>query len=404
MSNSIPILTVSELTSEIHYQLASQFSSLFVCGEVSGLYRPQSGHWYFTLKDAQSQIKAVIWKSDAERIFRNQRFEFQNGISIICGGSLSVFSSRGEYQINVRSVQTYGEGPRELALRQLKERLEKEGLFDIARKRTTPLFPKSVAVITSPTGAAIRDFLHVLRPRWSQLTVTILPVKVQGDGASAQIEYALKSISRFENPPDVVVLTRGGGSIEDLWSFNEEAVCRAIYHCPVPVVCGVGHEVDVTLADFVADIRALTPSDAALRIVPDQVDVRRQLNQLKRQMAARLESVFQQAQQLLDSFAQRPVLSAPLVPIRNKAMDLDRLQGYLQRALANRMRVHEQLLQSVAGRLASVNPASVLARGYSITSNSNGDLITGSQQVRVGERLTTRLANGSLTSRLEEIS
>jgi exodeoxyribonuclease VII large subunit len=246
--------------------------------------------------------------------------------------------------------------------------------------------------------------LHVIRPRWSQLTVTILPVKVQGEGATGQIEYALKSISRFEQPPDVVVLTRGGGSIEDLWSFNEEAVCRAIYHCPVPVVCGVGHEVDVTLADFVADVRALTPSDAALRIVPDQTEIRRQLNHLKQQLATRLESVFQRAQQSLNHFAHRPVLNSPLEPIRSKAMELDRLQGYFQKAMGNRFREQQQSLQSIAGRLDAINPVSVLARGYSITANSIGELVSDSKQVGVGDIVTTRLAKGTLTCRLEQKS
>jgi exodeoxyribonuclease VII large subunit len=402
MADSVNILTVSELNSEINYQLSNEFSSLFVVGEVSGLYRPQSGHLYFNLKDSQSQIRAVIWRSDGERIFRNNPFELRNGQSVICGGGVSVFSSRGEYQLNVRSLQPYGEGPRELALRQLKEKLEQAGLFELARKRSLPRFPRRIAVITSPTGAAIRDFLHVLRPRWPHVEVIILPVKVQGEGATNQIAYALNSVARFEELPDVVVLTRGGGSIEDLWSFNEEAVCRAVYSCAVPVVCGVGHEIDVTLADFVADVRALTPSDAALKVVPSQTEIRKLLHQLKNQLVGRLEAVYHRACRSLESLMSRPAFSAPLDRVRQQSMELDRLQAALSRAIHDGLRERNQSLQAIAGRLNAINPVAVLARGYSVTSDSNGKLITDSGQVNVGDQVMTRLAKGNLLSRVEE--
>jgi exodeoxyribonuclease VII large subunit len=235
------------------------------------------------------------------------------------------------------------------------------------------------------------------------LEVTILPVSVQGDAAAQQIATALQSISNFEFKPDVVVVTRGGGSPEDLWCFNEEIVCRAIYHCPVPVVCGVGHEIDVTLADFVADVRALTPSDAALRIVPDRNEIRRQLDELKKLLISRLTMKYDQAFRSLESLVDRPVLAQPLARFQNLEMELDRLVGSLDRAIQSQIREQEQSLKQFAGRLAAINPASVLARGYSLTCDEGGRLLFDSQVVDLGAIVKTQLAKGTLISRVEEV-
>jgi exodeoxyribonuclease VII large subunit len=296
-----------------------------------------------------------------------------------------------------------GEGPQELALRKLKERLEKEGMFDASRKRALPRFPKRVAVITSPTGAAIRDFLHVLRPRWSDLKILLVPARVQGDGAAEEIALAFETISQFRIQPDVVVLTRGGGSPEDLACFNEEVVCRAMARCSVPVICGVGHESDVTLADFVADIRALTPSDAALRIAPDRVELRNQLSELTLRLVGRLKTKYQQSAQALESLLERPVLSQPVARFRHLEMELDRTGQHLDRSIRFQVREQEQILKAVSGRLTAINPAAVLARGYSLTCDENGKLILDSQEVQKGMWIKTKLATGSITSRVEEV-
>jgi exodeoxyribonuclease VII large subunit len=400
---ALPVLTVTELNSQIQFQLSSSFPQVYVCGEISGFSQPKSGHCYFTLKDAESQIRAVIWKTNYASIKQCKTVELLDGVSVICGGSISVYSARGEYQLNVRTLMPVGEGPQELALRKLKERLEKEGLFDASRKRALPRFPKRVAVITSPTGAAIRDFLHVLRPRWSDLKILLVPARVQGDGAAEEIALAFETISQFRIQPDVVVLTRGGGSPEDLACFNEEVVCRAMARCSVPVICGVGHESDVTLADFVADIRALTPSDAALRIAPDRVELRNQLSELTLRLVGRLKTKYQQSAQALESLLERPVLSQPVARFRHLEMELDRTGQHLDRSIRFQVREQEQILKAVSGRLTAINPAAVLARGYSLTCDENGKLILDSQEVQKGMWIKTKLATGSITSRVEEV-
>jgi len=222
---------------------------------ISGITRPQSGHIYLTLKDKHAQINAVIWRSAAERI----PFQPEDGQKVICGGYIDIYPQRGTYQLIIQQLQPIGIGAIELAFRQLHAKLQTEGLFDPARKRSLPRLPKRIAVITSPTGAAIRDFMQVLVRRWPNVELLVLPVQVQGTTAADQIAGAFDQISKMESKPDLVVLTRGGGSKEDLWSFSQEQVCRAVYNCEVPVVSGVGHEIDVSLCDLVADVRALTP-------------------------------------------------------------------------------------------------------------------------------------------------
>ncbi len=303
------VLSVTQLTMEIKSCLEQKFNALWVSGEISGLSRPNSGHIYFSLKDQRSQIKAVIWRSNAERF--NVDF-LEEGLEVVCMGNLDVYGPRGVYQLNVRKIEPLGQGALQLAFRKLHAKLQAEGLFDPAHKKPLPRFPKRVAVITSPTGAAVRDFLQVVNRRWANIEIIIVPVQVQGPGSAEQIADALAAIPDFAEPPDVVVLTRGGGSIEDLWSFNEERVCRAIFHCPIPVICGVGHEIDVSLADLVADVRALTPSEAAERLVPDRREVLEMLATGKRRLALALRNRLSMAEQQLALLAHKPVITHPL--------------------------------------------------------------------------------------------
>ncbi len=246
-----PILTVGQLTAEIKDVLESTFAEVWVSGEISNLSRPQSGHCYLTLKDQDAQLRAVLWRTAASRV----RFDLDDGLEVICHGRLDLYPPRGSYQLVIDQILPKGLGALELALRKLRERLAAEGLFDAARKRPLPRFPRQIAIVTSPTGAALRDFLEVLRRRWRGTDVLVLPARVQGEGAAAEIAAAIAVANRLARPIDVLVVARGGGSLEDLWAFNEEAVVRAIDASRIPVVSAIGHEIDVTLADLVADVR-----------------------------------------------------------------------------------------------------------------------------------------------------
>ena len=258
------VWSVYDLTARIKDSLESGFRSVWVGGEISNFSRPQSGHCYFTLKDDRAQIRAVVWRTAASRL----KFDLHDGLEVICQGDLEVYAPRGTYQLVARKIEPRGIGALELALRKLKARLEAEGLFDPRRKRPLPKFPRRVAFVTSPTGAAIRDFLEVLRRRWKGVDVLVVPTRVQGEGAAREIAAAIELVNRLSDSVDCLVVGRGGGSLEDLWAFNEEPVVRAIHASRIPVVSAVGHEIDIALADLVADVRALTPSEAAELVVP----------------------------------------------------------------------------------------------------------------------------------------
>jgi len=266
-----------------------------------------------------------------------------------------------------------------------------------------PRLPKHIAVVTSPTGAAVRDFLQVLLRRWPNIRVTIVPCKVQGPGASQQIAAAIGCCQSFKTPPDVIVVTRGGGSIEDLWAFNEEVVVRAIYESEIPVISGVGHEIDVTLSDLVADARALTPSEAAERAVPDIADVQHYLIQCQQRIKNALRSKFRSAQNELDFLTSRPVISRPLESLRQAAMDLDFLEKSIHRSAAQQIKMHQRDLASLADRLNSISPLQVLARGYSLTTDSAGNLIGACKSVGVGDTIQSQIADGVISSQVKTI-
>ncbi len=256
--------TVSQLTSQIKSTLEGRFPSVWVTGELSNVSRPQSGHVYLTMKDASAQIRAVIWRSVASKL----PFDFSDGLEVVCRGEIDVYPPRGAYQLIIRRMEPLGEGALQLALRQLQKRLSAEGLFDPRHKRPLPRFPRRIAIVTSPSGAAIRDFLEVLRRRWRGVRVLVIPARVQGEGAAGDLVRGIGWAHQLPEAPDVLVVARGGGSLEDLWCFNDEAVVRAIFAATIPVVSAVGHEIDVTLSDLVADRRALTPSEAAELVAP----------------------------------------------------------------------------------------------------------------------------------------
>jgi len=395
---SQPVLTVSALTALVKEVVEGTFPLVWVCGEISNFKRQQVGHCYFTLKDDKSQIRAIIWRSTAATM----RCDLHDGMEVICRGHLDVYAPSGSYSLVVEELQPKGLGALELALRKLREKLAREGLFDAARKRRLPSFPRRIAFVTSPTGAAIRDFLQVLRRRWCGAHVLIVPVKVQGMGAAEEIARAIAAVNRLAHPIDVLVVGRGGGSLEDLWAFNEEAVVRAIHASRIPVVSAVGHEIDVTLSDLVADLRALTPSEAAERIVPAIDEVLSGLKNHHKRLAAAIRGRVSEARSRLDGLSARHVVRRPFDRFHDLIRQLDGWGDRGSRAIKNRLHRLQQQLAADSGRLESLSPLGVLARGYSLTTRAADDrLVEDTATLSPGELIKTRFARGTAVSRVE---
>lgn len=394
------VLTVGQLTSLIKDVLEGTFPAVWVSGELSDVSRPRSGHVYFTLKDADAQIRGVIWRNAASRI----PFQLEDGAQVVCAGNLDVYPPRGSYQLVVREIEPRGVGALLLALRQLQQRLAAEGLFDPLHKKPLPKFPRRIAFVTSPTGAAIRDFLEVMRRRWRGVDVVVVPTRVQGEGAAGEIARAIAAANRVKPAPDVIVVGRGGGSVEDLWCFNDELVVRAIFASEIPVVSAVGHEIDVTLSDLVADVRALTPSEAAELVVPSRDDLQSLLVTYQQRLVSLLRSRAQSARLRLNGLAGSRVMRHPQDRIRELARRVDELELRANRAILTNQSKARDRIAHMAERLESLSPLAVLGRGYSVTQHaSDGRLLTDAASVSAGELITTRLARGTLTSRIEAI-
>lgn len=399
-STSQQTLTISQLTAQIKGLLENQFTSVWVLGEISNFSRPQSGHCYFTLKDDQAQIRAVMWRGAAARL----KFNLADGLDVICRGHLDVYAPRGSYQLVVDELQPKGVGALELALRKLREKLAAEGLFDPTRKRALPTFPKQVAFVTSPTGAAIHDFLQVLGRRWRGANVLVIPARVQGEGSVQEIVAGIKLANRISPRPDVLVVGRGGGSLEDLWSFNEEAVVRAIAASRIPTVSAVGHEIDVTLADLVADVRALTPSEAAERIVPaaDDISSRVRSYQQRLRHAAQRRVAWLRAR--FDGVASQRAFRRPFDLIHERSRRLDELAAHGQRSLHRLVKDRASRLSLLAGKVESLSPLAVLARGYTITQDAKSlKVLKSVGGLRVGDLIATRFVDGEAVSRVERV-
>jgi len=393
-----PVFTVSQLTAQVKDLLESSFPGVWVSGELSGFSRPSSGHCYFTLKDDGAQIRGVIWRSAASRL----KFDLHDGMEVICYGALDLYAPRGSYQIVVTKLEPKGIGALELALRRLKEKLTAEGLFDKARKRPLPKFPRRIAFVTSPTGAAVRDFLEVLKRRWAGADVLIVPARVQGAGAAAEIARGIEWVNRFTTDVDVVVVGRGGGSLEDLWCFNEEAVVRAVAASRIPTVSAVGHEIDVTLCDLAADVRALTPSEAAELVLPLRDAVTALLGSHRQRMTAALQARAVAARQRLTQLAERRCFRRPQELLHDRAQRLDELWARGGRSFRHRLAMDRSRLEAWAGKLESLSPLQVLSRGYSVTQRAeDGTLVTDAATLKPGDRLRTRLAQGETISRVE---
>ncbi len=388
-------LTVSELTAYIKGILEDTLPSVWVTGEISNLSRPRSGHVYFTLKDDGAQIRAVMWKTTASKL----RFDLAEGQHVVAFGGIEVYPPQGSYQIVLRQVEPLGIGALQLAFQQLQQKLQAEGLFDPRRKKPIPAVPTRIGVVTSPTGAAVQDFLEIALRRNPKLQAVIIPAMVQGPGAAASIMQAIRQAERIEPRLDVLVVTRGGGSLEDLWCFNEEPVVRAIAGCSLPTVSGVGHEIDVTLADLAADLRALTPSDAALRVVPDVAVLVEMLQGQAQRLRRSLDQKLQAYRERLEQLAGRPVLRRPhdfLMPLSRSVDELDRraslaIQGVLER--------QKLKLGHCAAQLEALSPLAILSRGYGVTvSQSDQQVIKSIKQLTPGQKLKTHLTDGTFES------
>ena len=376
MLKNMKVLSVSELTRDISEVLESLFTDVRVEGEISNLRLPSSGHVYFSLKDEASQIRCVIFRNASMRL----KFALSDGMKVVCSGRVGVYEKDGQYQLYVDAVEPKGAGALQLAFEQLKTRLSREGLFEESRKRPLPFLPKTIGIITSPTGAVIRDILQILDRRFPQFHAVINPVRVQGELAKEEIVLAIKEFNELGNV-DVIILARGGGSLEDLWSFNEEAVARAIYHSKIPVISAVGHETDYTIADFVADRRAPTPSAAAEIVMPSRVELDEKVENLLRYLWRAFTDIVPQ-------YAQR----------------VDDLTEGLGRGLAQRLETEGVRLEGLLDQLNALNPLAILKRGYSITSDAaSGKLLLSTQGLNKGDQVRTRLSQGEFVSEVRDV-
>jgi len=437
-------LSVSELIRLVNFELGARFSTVAVEGEISQLTRAQSGHTYFTIKDDRSQLRVVLFSMYARQL----KFEMETGLQVIVRGTLEVYRERGEFQLKALTVEPAGIGALQLAFEQLKEKLSKEGLFDPERKRPIPMLPERIAIVTSPTGAAIRDILNVISRRFSGLSIQIYPVRVQGTGSARQIATAIDDLSRW-NQHDVVVLSRGGGSPEDLWSFNEEIVARAIANSGIPIITGIGHEIDFTIADFVADLRAATPSAAAEIVVQARADLqlrvrhaehrirrivegrvtdishslrhlssadglgrftgrvsalRNRANTSRNRLYQRLERAASVLRRRLNA-AEAPLMSVPArLGLGDRKRRVDATRDRVRLAMRNHLREKRGDFDAAVARLDAVSPLSVLARGFAIAfSEKDGrELITDSAQVGLGDPISVQLRRGMIRATVDE--
>jgi exodeoxyribonuclease VII large subunit len=438
------VLTVTDLTRRIKDTLEQSFPSVWIEGEISNLRQPASGHVYFTLKDAGAQINSVAFRSAASHL----RFKLKDGLAVVVHGDISVYEKSGQYQVIVRQIQPKGLGVLQQAFEELKQRLSREGLFDQARKKPLPALPTRIGLITSPTGAAIRDFLNIIGRRFPNIHIVINPVRVQGQGAAEEIASAVDEFNalreRRQLAMDVIIVTRGGGSLEDLWAFNEEVVARAIARSQIPVISAVGHEIDFTISDFVADLRAPTPSAAAELVIRSKQQFVDLLAQTQRRLSQDLQLRFSQARQRLTVLAGSHVFRQPADLVRQHAQQVDDLQRRLLQAAdeltgsqrnrlnmaaeklklltpqaclqrsavrletqARRLRdiaprylqLAGQHLRTVAGRLDLLSPRSTLSRGYSITRlTDTGKVVRRVTDVTTGSTMSTIVLDGEIAS------
>jgi len=390
-----PVLTVSELLRSVRDTLERRFPLLWVRGELSNLSRAPSGHRYFTLKDRGAQVDCVMYRSRADAL----ETELREGMQVEARVLVSLYEPRGRFQLTVEALRPAGLGPLYERFLRLKEKLEREGLFDPAVKRALPAHPSTVGIVTSLAAAALRDVLTTLARRNASVAVIVYPAPVQGEGAGSRIAAALRT-ANARAECDLLLLVRGGGSIEDLWPFNEESVARAIRSSTIPVLVGVGHESDFTIADFAADRRAPTPTAAAELATPARVELLGKLEACVRCLSREMRRRLQYAMQALDGCAKR--LVHPAQRLRNAGQSLTQLRTRLAFALGHRVHRCSAQLERLQASLAGLDPTAVLARGYSITRNAAGEVLRDAARAREGERIFTTLAQGSIQSKVKK--
>ena len=389
------VMTVSELNRFARNLLEQNFPLFWVSGEISNLTRAASGHWYFSLKDTGAQVRCVMFKG------RNSYLDWtpKEGDKVEARATVTLYEARGEFQLTVEFLQRAGLGALFEAFEKLKGKLQAEGLFDAATKKPLPLHPKKIGIVTSPDAAALRDVLTTLRRRMPNIPVIIYPTPVQGKGAARTIADAIDQASeRFEC--DVLIICRGGGSIEDLWSFNEESVARAIAACEIPTISGVGHETDFTICDFVADIRAATPTAAAELVTPSREAMLQGVNRLEMQLSRNMQFLLQQRQQMLDYLARR--LVSPLQLIAQQKTHLVQMAYRLDTTFNRKLQVKQHHVQRLAQNLQHLNPGAVLTRGYAFVQDSTGAIIASSEQVRVGDDVKLTFGKGSAEAKVNK--
>lgn len=393
------IFTVGQINRYIRNLLEKDFilSSLFVKGEISNFKAHSSGHLYFTLKDASGALSCVMFRQDAAGL----PFELENGMQVVVYGHISLYEKTGQYQLYAEFMEPLGIGALQVAFEQLKEKLAEEGLFDGDFKREIPKNPSCIAVITSPTGAAVRDILQIVKRRDPNVKVAIFPTLVQGEQAAADIVRSLKLVNEW-GKADVIILGRGGGSMEDLWCFNDENVARAVFASEIPVISAVGHETDFTITDFVADMRAPTPSAAAEQATTPLAERREAFHRLELRLERDVSALLTSCRRRLDLLKSRPVMERPLERIYRTMMDVEETQQRLDKEMTNRLMQRAERWQYLTNRLEAASPLAVMSRGYVMAVTSSGNLLTSVKQAEVGDRVTLHLKDGKIETNIQE--
>ena len=393
-----PIYSVSQINGLIKNVIdgVPELGSVYIRGELSNYKIYPSGHHYFTLKDAESAIRCVMFKSSAVKL----RFRPESGMKVIAFGRISVFPRDGAYQLYCGALTPDGVGDLHVAFEQLKEKLYQEGLFDESHKKPLPLFPRRIAIVTSSAGAAVHDMIRILRRRYPIAKVLLLPVRVQGVEAPPEIVGAIRYANRWKLA-DVLITGRGGGSLEDLWAFNDERVARAIYDSEIPVISAVGHEPDVTISDFVADRRASTPSNAAEIAVPDMTELLRQLQNMESRMTQGTLNQLDREDKRLTGLEKKRVLSDPMAFLQDRRLQLDYIQQKLAATARGRLEDHQRRFTRLTAALDALSPLKVLGRGYAMAQTIDGTILRDSRQVSAGDKIHVKLAQGSLECAVE---
>jgi len=438
------VYTPTELNREVKLHLEAGFPRILLEAEISNLARPASGHLYFTLKDSGAQIKCAMFRSSASRV----NLKAENGMNVLARGRVSLYEPRGDYQFIVDGLQDAGEGILQRRFEELKKKLENEGLFDQAHKRVLPVYPSRIGLITSPSGAAVRDLLHVLKRRWPVAQIRLYPVPVQGAEAPAKIRQALEAAGR-QGWAEILIIGRGGGSLEDLMAFNDEGVARSVFASAIPVISAVGHETDFSICDFVADLRAPTPSAAAELATPDQLVLKGAFERARRQLERRIRDRLQRDAQRLDHASHRLQQQHPATRLTEQSRRLESLDGQLRRGMSRLLAERSIRLENLSGRLNThrpdrklaewsarvnqavrsleslmrtnigfkreklaelartlnaVSPLETIGRGYAIvTASESGEVVTRISQLEAGDRLTTRLKDGTFDSTVDTV-